>query len=385
MFNFGAVLICLGLLLQFCLLGAKSFLLAHSRPLLILLLLALGWLAFRSLTGVDPHAGASTFRTAVYKGFALFIVGMQLVLYPRYIKLFLAAAALAVFVQGLDGIWQYCTGYDFIKNAPTMGGRLTGAFSTYRVGNLAGMLLLFLPCLPFLFPQGWSAPQKMGLLIIVLFPPLFLWIFADARSSFNFIFAAFVSLAFLRWGVRWKIILPTLFLIILAVCFGVSRYSPETMMQDGRIREIWPFAWEVFKANPLIGAGSAGFAAAAAELGFIPVVDPFLSHPHNIYLQFLAEQGIIGLIIWLAFFGSIILAGWRTLRPYADRGLKKLPPMFAALCWAGCCGYLVMGLTAHSFLRDWWLGFAMFYFGVSAGLIVLSKTDRALFERFWNY
>jgi O-antigen ligase len=71
--------------------------------------------------------------------------------------------------------------------------------------------------------------------------------------------------------------------------------------------EFWGSAWETFQDHPVFGIGSGGW-------GMVWNSQDYRDFPHNIFLEILCEQGLIGgLLFSLFFFGTIHLA-WRVMR-----------------------------------------------------------------------
>jgi|688.fasta_scaffold177658_2 O-antigen ligase len=64
---------------------------------------------------------------------------------------------------------------------------------------------------------------------------------------------------------------------------------------------IFNAAYEVFLTNPIIGSGVKSFGIKCPELKIKNQNLNCLSHPHNIYLEILVNQGIIGILIFIVF------------------------------------------------------------------------------------
>jgi len=78
---------------------------------------------------------------------------------------------------------------------------------------------------------------------------------------------------------------------------------------------LWLAAWEAWKANPLIGAGTGGYyQAGKAAIEQHPTYgyngDPY-SHPHNMYLLSMVRWGVVGLLILVSLLAVWIRTGWR--------------------------------------------------------------------------
>lgn len=85
--------------------------------------------------------------------------------------------------------------------------------------------------------------------------------------------------------------------------------SEGTKTGTGRARWIlWQMAWEVFLESPLFGVGAGNFGVIASQIIPDDPTRPAFSESawlwnkalHNIYVQVLSEEGIIGVLVWTA-------------------------------------------------------------------------------------
>jgi putative inorganic carbon (hco3(-)) transporter len=84
----------------------------------------------------------------------------------------------------------------------------------------------------------------------------------------------------------------------------------------------WDAAWQMFSAHPWLGIGVGNYALAYPAYSLPRWSDP-LGHAHNYLLNAMAEIGLIGLLTYLFFWGSVlvwILSGLREAQGYR-RGL----------------------------------------------------------------
>lgn len=316
------------------------------------------------------HAG-----TGINKGFILPIIGMECVRSGRDLRRLTAACLLACFWEGLDGIWQARTGYDFIMGYTRNSGRLTGSLGDYSVGNYIALAII--PAL-----GGWymlrrhAGPAKsLAVCAVLLAPAFFLLEGASSRSGILAVASAFVF-----W---WLLIRQRLNILPLAggacvmlgyVLLQKSRLAPETVANDGRW-SLWELGWRVFCEHPFFGAGPGQYNAAFRELGLAPARDAItISHPHNLYLDILYAHGIVGFLLGMAFLAGFAWWGYTrirrqlALRPRNDEG--RLYWTLAGWFWVGYMGWLVNGIFGHDFYRIWWLALAMSYLGVFIGAVV---------------
>ncbi|MFO7597195.1 MAG: O-antigen ligase family protein [Desulfocurvibacter africanus] len=328
-------------------------------------------IVFKSLHSIDPIRSFYVVESNWFKGFAIFFAGLEIVRSKRDLKILIALFSFMSFYIGLDGVYQYIVGRDFFYGEPLQklydGVRLTVCF--IRIGDLMSMAMLIAFALPLLLIEKWSIWRAWLVSFLVWSPGMFLFIFAKSRSGYLGFAAGLVFLWILYRGFNWKKVCIPLVLLIAALFFGPRRVSLEQALQDPRIIELWPFAIEVFKQWPMLGVGFNNYNPALTSLGLVFEVEKtFMPHPHNIYLQFLAESGFFGWVILLAFLATYSVWSltriFRGLRYGANKGYWSLLSVFAA---AYVC-YMVTGLgTSVSFFHAWWLGLSLFVLGVTLG------------------
>jgi O-antigen ligase len=110
---------------------------------------------------------------------------------------------------------------------------------------------------------------------------------------------------------------------------------------QGRLR-LWTFAWAMFMDAPLLGQGLHTFA------------DERIPWAHSLYLQSLAEQGIVGLLALLLLLSYATLAAWKAARsPVRDQRI------LAAGALGALAGFCLASVFELALLREW-VAIAMF-------------------------
>ncbi|MGH9800399.1 MAG: O-antigen ligase family protein [Blastocatellia bacterium] len=106
----------------------------------------------------------------------------------------------------------------------------------------------------------------------------------------------------------------------------------------GGRNELWRDSLEIFRANPLTGAGLGSFETALPIYSQSKNPGLVVSQAHNDYLQTLADAGLIGglLVIWF------LLATGRAVL----KGLKVREPLMSHAAFG--CGAALFGLLVHS-------------------------------------
>lgn len=379
MVNLGALVALAGLLGS--LVREKKESPLYAFPFYGFLLLFVGCLVFSCVISQFPAESWKALRSSWHRNFPMILIATAAMAPKKSLYVMLGVFAFTGFYEGMDGIYQYATGADLFRNAPPLDGRLTGSFSTPRVGSLMAMLVCPTLTLPLLLPGSWSPVKRWGLSALLWFPPLFLLVLSQNRTGMICVILSLSALIFMVRGFSRKkaIIFAVAFIAGIAalLLFGPQRFNARTVLSDGRIQELWPFAWEVFKAHPIFGSGLYTYNSAFSSLGLVPIRhSPEIMHPHNIYLQLLAETGIIGLFLFLAFAGSVILRTAKRVRDGLRGGRNRSHWLATAGFWSVTVGYMGMGLTGHDLLRSWWFGMAMAVFGITIGACLKTQAEQ---------
>lgn len=342
------------------------------RPLFYCLwvMIALGILFSGDMLASLLHAG-----TGLNKGFILPIIGMECVRDGRDLRRLVAACVVACFWEGLDGIWQAWTGFDFIMGYTLNSGRLTGSLGDYSVGNYIALALIPAFGCWHLLRERLSLPSSVVLLVVLLFPAFFLLEGASSRSAFLAVGASLLFWwAIARPPVSRRTVFVLLALLAVFVMWQQSRLGLSVVAGDGRW-SLWRLGWAVFCRHPFFGAGAGQYNAAFRALGLVPERDAItISHPHNLYLDILYAHGLVGFTLGMIFLLGFAIWGYRHIRPqlagWAVGTPQRLYWQLTGWFWCGYMGWLVNGIFGHDFYRTWWLGLAMCYLGIFCGAIV---------------
>ncbi|UZP66702.1 O-antigen ligase family protein [Desulfovibrio mangrovi] len=328
-----------------------------------------------ALSGWPAHS-FSYLRPTLNESWPLLFAGLEVIRSRRDMELTGIAFLAAAFGEGIVGIWQYITGFDPINGDPIMAGRLTGSLGSYRVGNYIAIAMLPACLAYFALPERWSKTRRLSLLACLLVPAAFLLIGSQTRSGMLGIVAGAALILAVHQCKRWYILPVAMALFGIAILFGPSRISLETAMRDARW-ELWGHAWEIFKHHPIWGAGASTFKPAYQELGLTLVRNSErIPHPHGVFIQFLADGGIVGFTIACSFL--LGLWGWCAMR--IIRGMLQsanaIQWRMTAFLWGGYSCYLGSALFGHNFYRTWWLSMGMAMLGATIGACLMQSAPR---------
>lgn len=134
-------------------------------------------------------------------------------------------------------------------------------------------------------------------------------------------------------------------LLMLAYPPIMARTAATFAMGHDVIRyRIWDVAWKAYVENPVFGLGPRqlpGYMAPYAESGYTVIS----SHAHNIYLNALAEEGPVGLMLLTALLVHFLLKYFRGARAAADPVAK----VYAAGLFAATVNLVVSGMFESHF------------------------------------
>ncbi|MFV0422069.1 O-antigen ligase family protein [Oleidesulfovibrio sp.] len=320
-------------------------------------------------------------RHILYESLPLLFVGLECIRSKKDMRIMGLFLLGCVFLQGLDGIWQFSTGFDLVNGTPvTYDGRLTGSMGTYRVGNYLAIVMLPALLAFWALPKGLPDKLRGALLALAMMPPLFLLVMSQTRSGMLGLAAGLYCYAAVTLRLSIKMLAAPVVLGAVLVIFGPERVSLSRFMQDGRW-ELWDAALQIFREYPWFGAGASTFRPAFKELGIEFVInDSGIPHPHGIFMQFLSDGGITGFVL-LA--GVLVGIGFLWCGIQVFKGIRRNSGAndvehwrMTGLLWAGFVAYLGTGLFGHNFYRTWWLALGLMMLGCTLGAVVSQLRGR---------
>jgi O-antigen ligase len=231
---------------------------------------------------------------------------------PRSRDRLLYATVIAVAFFACDSLMQYFVGFDIIgrRALPT---RLTSVFSKPFVG--VEIAWLYLPALLGLWQKGRPllaaafgcvcaaavllSGDRMGLLALIG-AGLLAGIFDRALRKALLIFLPAVVIV----GGALLIYSPTMYHRQVESTMDVIEHVDQSPYGI-----IFKSAWDMARDYPLFGVGVHNYQAVCVEERYGPLLigpEQFprcSGHPHNLYLFWLVETGLIGLALYIAFVG----------------------------------------------------------------------------------
>ena len=195
----------------------------------------------------------------------------------------------------------------------------------------------------------------------------------NTLSRSGLIALAAMLIAGVIYGGRWRrwatplLIVGVVGGVIDYVAFAPSTTKSRITSSDTSGRStIWAVAWRMVEAHPLIGVGSGNFSADSVnyvqDAGPLTRADLIVDDPkvaHNIYLEVLADMGIVGLLAFLGIVGGAVAAAARAAQAFRLSGEQDLELMSRCVIFA-IVGFMVSDFfLSGEFSKQLWLVLAL--------------------------
>lgn len=277
----------------------------------------------------------------------------------------------------IDTYIQYITG-ESLTGRLKPEHRLTGPMTKLVIGIYLAKLSF--PILGLLLYHAWQDYRRRGAAIcftLVTIMMAAICLSNERTALISYLIGLGGSAALLFWFLKPARLLVAGFSVLqLVVLVSLYATQPElqirisqSMQQMGGFEgspygQLWKGSYELWKRNPITGVGLMNFRSSCPELIKENVVDYCDLHSHNVYLEWLAEAGIIGfagiiaLVISLA---AIILSRIRYAKPedyiLISFALAGLLPTFFPLA------------ATQSFFSNWPAWLAWFSITLCVGMV----------------
>ena len=122
---------------------------------------------------------------------------------------------------------------------------------------------------------------------------------------------------------------------------------------------MWQSAINAIEDNPLMGVGLGNYEEEYQEKYILDEAkERYQGHAHNVFLQFWAETGLPGIILYCALFGYILFWSWRRAKNF-----------YALIIFSATLDLMLYSLTDYTFasyssMRVYWLMFAACVAGI---------------------
>ena len=202
-------------------------------------------------------------------------------------------------------------------------------------------------------PALWFSRLTLGLGILFTF----------SRSAWTALALALLLLCVIRTRVAIRLVVGVLIGIPCLFLFMGNRFVPIFEVMASRPKQVQGRfdlihdAFEAFSQHPFLGGGIGSFRLGEGEIA------------HNSAMWFLADFGVVGLLVFLGFIGWFFVKGWFA---YRFAPTREQPLVLALLLAHTAMFGLAMGIEAF-YQRHWWLVFGLI---ASSYSLVLRRINR---------
>ena len=274
----------------------------------------------RSIFSDFPYESLTNEGSVFYFRYIFFSMGVWYLLdnnsYLSKCLLYVIIACLIV--VSFDGLYQYFNGVNIIGIEKFSYNRLTGFFGDEPIiGRYISYVSIFAFALIY---KNFQYSNKIMIYSIALLMLSFVITFLSGERSplFNLCFFILLAFIYLPKGVKVKIISIlfaslTIILILQLNPNAKSRIIDKTIEQISETKipympysthheEHYISALKMFIDQPIFGVGTNVFSIQCQNEKYKYKSRSCSSHPHNYYIQLLAEQGFLGFSFLISFF-----------------------------------------------------------------------------------
>ena len=346
----------------------KSYYYFSNKPLIIFFIFCFYCILISIFVAEDTMLSFESslfyFRIGVFSCFIWYLIDQdKSILNYFYYALVLCFSALVI-----DGYFQYFTGENLL------GFKISGI----RVSSFFGDELIMGSYLSRLFPLLFALflvkqKQKFEIYFIgSLFILVDVLIYMSAeRAAFFFLNLSTIFIIILikeyqkfRLG---TFILAMICIIVLSINsqnlsdrmfkgpiknVGLSLSSNESIIFSASHDSLIRTAYNMFKDQPLLGHGPKMFRIICNDKNYQQGITPCDTHPHNFYIQLLAETGIIGFLFLVSALGYVLYVALRQFKSIIFK--QKRPLSDYQVCLLAGILISVWPLTTNgNFFHNW--------------------------------
>ena len=228
-----------------------------------------------------------------------------------------------------DGYFQFLLGFNVFGQELLGGFHVTSIFDRPKLGSfLARLFPLLLALMIVLKVQDKYLAIFGGLLFILIDVLVYL---SGERTSFVYMMLSSLFIVLLIDRLKYIRLITLLFSLALIV--GITSVSPtvKKRMVDTTLEQVGVggdrlvifspnhdshirTAFNMFLDKPILGHGPKMFRVKCSDPKYAVGINPCSTHPHNFYVQLLAETGIIGFSFLLNVLGYVLYCVYRQLK-----------------------------------------------------------------------
>ena len=264
----------------------------------------------------------------------------------------------------------------------------------YRVEGLSGnaneqsaySAIAIIMCFAFL--QVFKSKWLRYLILLISFILLLGFILSGSRGGMLFLVPSFlfmlVRIKGVKGSLKYVVIISLIFIIIYSILpsayssriidsFDIIKNADDTV---GLRYKLWDLAFRAWQQAPVFGIGAGGFVPYVVRYLNIPG-DFKIDVPHNMYLTVLAENGAVGLFLFMGIIGTSTMFFEKAKLVLAKYRYKE---QIWVIAWEAILIFmLLMGLKGSiQYFRSLWMvfGFSLFFYRISHRILYQQLSQR---------
>ena len=268
----------------------------------------------------------------------------------------------------LDGYLQYFTGFNII-GLPAPGARISSFFGDELI--MGSFLSRLFPLLFALFVIKQKKKYEIyfiGILFILI--DILIYVSGERAAFFFLNLSTIFIIILIKQYQKFRLVTFLIAFILIGATtllnqsvkdrmidqttqsMGLTKESKEkyifTPQHDSLIRT----AYNMFLDKPIFGYGPKMFRVICKDEKFATGISPCVTHPHNFYVQLLAETGVIGFMFLLSALMYVIYCALRQLKTIAFKEQRYLTDY--QVCLLACLLITVWPLSPNgNFFSNW--------------------------------
>ena len=346
----------------------KQFHFFNNKPLIIFFIFCIYSILLSVFVAEDIMLSFQSslfyFRIGVFSCFIWYLIDKDknILTYLYY------ALVLCFLVLAIDGYIQYFTGVN-LSGFKISGNRVSSFFGDELImGSYMSRLFPLLFALFLIKKKQKYEIYSIGVLFILVDVLIFM---SGERASFFFLNLSTVFIIILIKEYQ-KFRLITFLIAIICVLIlslnssklnqrmfkgpaedmGLVKNSNEPVIFSKSHDSLIRTAYNMFKDQPIFGHGPKMFRVICKDEKYAIGGSPCLTHPHNFYIQLLAETGIIGFLFLFSALAYVIITALRQLKSIIFR--QKRPLTDYQVCLLAGILITVWPLTTNgNFFNNW--------------------------------
>jgi len=308
----------------------KNFYYLNNKPFIIFIIFCIYCIFITLLRAEDKllsfESSLFYFRIGLFSCLVWYLIDQD----KNILKYFYYSLIICFSILVIDGYFQFFSGSN-ILGYKFSGGRISSLFGDELImGSYLSRLFPLLFALFLIKEKSRYEIYYIGILFI--FVDILIYISGERASFFFLNLSTIFIIILIKEYQKFRLIT---FLIALVLIVGLTLSSdmltnrmikgPAKSMgivKDAQSKNIFTpshdslikTAFNMFKDKPIFGHGPKMFRKICSNEKYATGVSPCMTHPHNFYVQLLAETGFIGFLFLFSTFCYVLYCGFMQLK-----------------------------------------------------------------------